>query len=146
MKHHNTKPGAVSVLAMLFVCLFAVLATSFTAMSNTNIQTAVSHRDIVQAQVAAESGLAYVATLLDCYIDQEQPGTYEQSFSQAALVEVFTNFQSYAASLLEGSPVTDGESIGSLTTFSEDGLTGRRFSIPSIQVSPGSSDHFSLLL
>ena len=144
--NRKQKRGAVSILAILFVCLFAVLATSFTAMSNINLQTSQSHRDMVQSQAAAESGLAYIGSLLARYIAEEQPASYEQAPSQSEMMEIFTNFQDYAASALDGSDVIDGENVGALGAFNEDGLTGRQFSIPAIRVSSGRIDQFSVLL
>lgn len=51
--------GGSSVLAVFFVSLFSVLAISFTAVSNTNVQVSHNHSQMITAQAAAESGLAY---------------------------------------------------------------------------------------
>lgn len=52
--------GVASMLAMLFLILFSVLAIGFYATSNTSAQVARNERVASDAQYAAESGLAFM--------------------------------------------------------------------------------------
>ena len=65
--HKKNRQGASSILAILFLTVCAVLAISFTAMSDVNMQMSVNHRDITCAQTAAESGLALTESLIAGY-------------------------------------------------------------------------------
>ena len=51
--------GITSILTMFFVILFAVLSVSFASVSNKNLTMSRNHRNIIRAQVAANSGLQY---------------------------------------------------------------------------------------
>jgi len=142
---HKKQRGGTSIIAVFFVALFAVLALSFTAMSNVNVQMSRNHHHMAAAQSAAESGLQYAGFLIDSYISEEQPYTFEQSLSSSDMMNLFTDFSSHASSLLDGSLVLSGGNITGLVVFSEGGLTGRQFSIPALQLSPGETCQFSLL-
>ena len=52
--------GIVSVLAMLFMVLFAVLALGFYASVNTAVSIADNQRQQVQSRLAGESGMAFI--------------------------------------------------------------------------------------
>ncbi|QOV90114.1 pilus assembly PilX N-terminal domain-containing protein [Humisphaera borealis] len=56
----NRRRGVASMLAMLFLILFSVLAIGFYASSNMSAQVARNERVSADAQLAAESGLAFM--------------------------------------------------------------------------------------
>ena len=55
-----SRRGFSSLMATIFVALFAVLAISFVSLSNINVQMARNHRDVNSSLSAAESGLEYL--------------------------------------------------------------------------------------
>ena len=58
------RKGYAIVLALLLVLVLVSLAVAFAVSSNMNLQQARNHRDVVQARLAAESGMAFAARAL----------------------------------------------------------------------------------
>src|SRR6478672_2352406 len=54
------RKAMASVLAMLFLVLFSAMAIGFYAEVNSSAQVAYTNRRLHEAQVAAESGLAFI--------------------------------------------------------------------------------------
>ncbi|MCK5271092.1 MAG: pilus assembly PilX N-terminal domain-containing protein, partial [Sedimentisphaerales bacterium] len=136
--------GFSSVLAVIFVALFSVLGISFFSMTNINLIMADNHYRTAQAQAVAESGLAYAGYLIGRYIHDERPYTFEQTLSQSEMAVLFADFSDHTAFLLDDSPaIAEGE-VGSLTDFSEDGLTGIQFSVPVIRINQNQECRFCL--
>jgi len=141
---YKKQRGGTSILAVFFVILFAVLALSFTAMSNVNVQMSRNHHHMAAARATAESGLQYADLIIGSYIRDEQPYTFGKSLTASDMMAVFTEFSDYAASLLDGSLAIDEAGITPLMGFNEAGLLGRQFSVPVIQVDPDHRGQFSL--
>lgn len=131
-------------MAMLFVCLFAVLALSFTAMSNTNMQTAVSQRDIAGAQAAAESGLAYGHNLVTTYIMGDAFKTINNVVAPAGAKGVVEAFALFARDELNGLAPLQGVTVPRATTSTTGTTTITEFTIPDIVFSSDSKTSFSL--
>ena len=62
---HSSSRGMASVLAMLFLVLFATLAVGFVAESTTTVQISRNERSLQQAQAACESGMQFIRYQLD---------------------------------------------------------------------------------
>jgi hypothetical protein len=58
------RKGFATVLALLLLLVLVSLAVAFAASSNVSLQQARNHRDILQARLAAESGMAFAARAL----------------------------------------------------------------------------------
>jgi len=142
--HSFHRRGFSSILAVIFVTLFSVLAISFSSLINTNLTMADNHHKMAQAQAAAESGLAYAGYLISSYINEEQPYTFDRTLSQSEMTALFTYFSDYAAFLLDGSIAIAESEVGSITDFSEDSLTGVQFSIPVIRINQNQQCQFCL--
>src|SRR5690348_8982113 len=56
----HTRRGVVTVLAMLFLMLFAVLAVGFYAMVTMAAQIAANEQRLAASQMAAESGMSFL--------------------------------------------------------------------------------------
>jgi hypothetical protein len=59
-RHPRRRRGITSVLAMMYLMLFAALAVGFYAVATANPQIAANERDATAAQWAAESGMSFV--------------------------------------------------------------------------------------
>jgi len=81
--------GGSSVVAIFFVCLFSVLAISFTAVSNMNVQVSHNHSLMVAAQAAADSGLAYASSLFSGWSPMQTP---RNSVSSAEAAQTYESF------------------------------------------------------
>ncbi len=103
--------GGSSVLAIFFVCLFAVLATSFVSMSNLNVQMSDSHQKVSAAHAAAQSGLAYAHSLFTKYITDEATKTFINTVSTGEAEATFVNFALFAQTHLDGSAVLNGGTV-----------------------------------
>jgi hypothetical protein len=124
--------GFSSVLAMIFVALFSVLAISFTAMSNINVQMSRNHRDLSAAQAAAESGLEYMHHFIVSYIDNQAPKTLNNIVDDTDSSIVYNDFTSFLREQMSSSVLPANQSIGEPVTFSNDGRTGLEVAIPFI--------------
>ncbi len=63
-RSRRNRRGGTIILTMVFLALFATLAVAFSAGSNMNLQQAKNYRDGQLAQMAGESGLAYMVQTL----------------------------------------------------------------------------------
>ncbi len=95
--------GFSSLLAVIFVTLFSVLAISFTAMSNINLQISENHRNMTLAQVTAESGLQYVNFLVTHYDPPQDAYSAHNTVSENEAVSTFNYFVDYVDSTIGGS-------------------------------------------
>ncbi|MBN1845054.1 MAG: hypothetical protein JW810_05185 [Sedimentisphaerales bacterium] len=103
--------GGTSLLAVFFVSLFAVLAISFTAMSNINVQMSRNHRDVKLAQSAAESGLEFAAYLVGSYVPPTDAYSPNNEVSESEARSTFSYFACHVQNLLYGSPLLGGQGI-----------------------------------
>ena len=60
MKHK----GIISILAILFLAIFATMAVVYTEVAGTNLACADNQSQILQARLSAESGMAYLSNVL----------------------------------------------------------------------------------
>ena len=98
--------GFSSVLAMIFVALFSVLAISFTAMSNINVQMSRNHRDLSAAHAAAESGLEYAGFLTSGYVPPGGAYSAQNTVSESEAQTTFAFFAAHVESILGSSNVS----------------------------------------
>jgi PilX N-terminal len=138
--------GFSSILAMIFVALFSVLAISFTAMSNINVQMSRNHRDLSAAQAAAESGLEYMDYYIINYIDNQAPKTSNNIVDDTDSSIVYHDFTSFLREQMSSSVLPVNQSIGEPVTFSNDGRTGLEVAIPLISFSSDNRAGFSLTI
>ncbi len=59
-RRRRRRRGSTVLLTMIFLSLFATLAVAFTSTTNMNLRQAHNHHSSQAAQMAAESGLAYM--------------------------------------------------------------------------------------
>ena len=144
--NRNRQRGAVSILAILFVALFAVLATSFTAMSSINLQTSQTHRNIAQAQAAAESGLAYAHHLVDIYLSDHAIRTLDNVVTDDSVLMAFRALTVFSQDHLTGLAILQGQSVPRVASFTEGERTGLELSIPAVPVDAAGQATFSLQL
>ncbi len=95
--------GNTSVLALIFMSLFAALSISFAALSNTNLQMASNHRDLALARAAAESGLQYVSYLVKSYIPPDESFTAHNLVDADDADDTFTYFSQHVEQMLSDS-------------------------------------------
>jgi hypothetical protein len=127
--------GFSSVQAMIFVVLFSVLAISFTAMSNINVQMSRNHRDLSAAQAAAESGLEYAGFLTSGYVPPDVAYSPQNTVSESEARDTFTYFAAYVETILGSSNVSWDSSNLELRVPANGGIS----------LSTGTSATFSLL-
>ncbi len=97
-----------SVMAMMFVTLFTILAISLAAMSTTNVQMAQNHYGMAQAQVAAESGLQYAMLLIEDYDPPAAAWSPRNTVTQTEAEDTFGYFVSHVQTFLADSPLLNG--------------------------------------
>ena len=137
---NKKRRGGTSILAVFFVTLFAVLAVSFTAMSNVNVQMSQNHHHMSVAQSAAESGLQYGGYLIDGYIAQENFSTANNTVSDSEAQQAFDNLLTYIQNSLNGSLAIGGGSVGAAVNITG----GRKIVIPDINIATNESTIFSI--
>jgi len=99
-KRKKSNKGFSSILAVIFVTLFSVLAISFTALSNINVQMSQNHRDVAIAQAAAESGLAYARHLIQTYVPPEAAYSIYNTVSDTEAEQTFAYFAAHVETVL----------------------------------------------
>jgi hypothetical protein len=105
------RKGFSSLLAIFFVTLFSVLAISFAAMSNVNVQMSRNHRDVSISQAAAESGLEYAKYLVNSYVPPPGAETPYNTVSADEASETFGYFAAHVQTLLTNSALLGGKTI-----------------------------------
>jgi hypothetical protein len=95
--------GFSSVMAVIFVTLFSVLAISFTAMNDINVQMSRNHRDLYAAQAAAESGLEYAKYLIGNYVPPAEAYSPNNTVSESEAQNAFELFAENMHEDIEGS-------------------------------------------
>ncbi|MBN1764952.1 MAG: hypothetical protein JW860_06810 [Sedimentisphaerales bacterium] len=147
---HSSKAFS-SVMAMIFVTLFSVLAISFTALTNINVQMSKNHRDMNCAQAAAESGLQFARLLIDNYVPSGSTYTSSNAISESDALETFADFAAYvqddwaSAPLMNGNGVSWNEGTGELRIPATGGITLTSGSIATFSLlftfTPGDEDN-----
>ncbi|MBN1765303.1 MAG: hypothetical protein JW860_08615 [Sedimentisphaerales bacterium] len=132
-KRHN---GFSSIIAIIYVGLFAALSIAFTAMCSINVQMAQNHHQMAAAQASAESGLQYSRWLTNTYTQTISPGP----LSAETMVAIFSDYRDYTAALLNGTEIIQGQNIGELIDLGN----GYQFTIPSLLLSSGQPDNYAL--
>jgi len=97
--------GSTSVLALIFMSLFAALSVSFAALSNTNLQMARSHRDLAMARTAAESGLQYAIFLVSNYIPPSEAFTAHNTVNEQEADDTLFYFSQHVEQVLSDSDI-----------------------------------------
>jgi len=126
-RHH----GAVFVISMIFVFVFATLAVSLATLSGTNLQIAENERKADCARACAESGVEIIRFWLSRF---SVVGATEQEL-------VFYELASPASTHSLQSDLTEN-SITNITT-SYDGVT---LTIPSVALDAENSKSFSAVI
>jgi hypothetical protein len=139
----HSSGGSTSILAVFFVTLFSVLSISFVAMSNTNLQMARNHRDMLAAQAAAESGLAFIQWHFKDYNQNAAKKTSNNTVNVDDALYNFLNFTTFLQSNLSGI-CGSGSLMTDPATFSENGLTGSEYVIPAIHYVQNSTAKFTI--
>jgi len=143
---HAAKKGFSSLLAMLFVMLFSVLAVSFAAITDTNLQMSKNHRNVAVAQAAAESGLTYMGYLVSDYIDNAAPKTFNNTINDD---EAYVAFEAYTSYLQFKLADVADRSIPAITSFVDQDdqtgneLTGKELNVPPIAYCPDRQARFA---
>jgi len=136
-----SRRGFSSLMATIFVALFAVLSISFTAITNINVQMSKNHRDIQMAHSAAESGLEFAAYLVNTYAPPTEAYSAYNTVSESEAIETFGYFANHVESLLAGSPILNGAGI----LWDPDSGQLRIPASGEVQLSATSPAHFFLL-
>jgi len=110
-RHPQLCRGGASLLAVFFVALFAVLAVSFAAMSNMNVQMSRNHRDVSAAQAAAESGLEYANYLVASYVPPTAAYNPRNTVTESEARTTLGYFANHVQTVLAGSPLLGGHGI-----------------------------------
>ena len=118
----KSRRGASSIMAVLFVSIFSMLALSFTSMSSTGLQTASNQQGIAQAQAAAESGLQYARCLINSYSPPASAYTTTNTVSQSEAELTFGYFASHVANSLSSVSTSYDSQANELTVASGSGV------------------------
>ena len=110
MKHRSSR-GSTSILALIFISLFATLSISFAAMSNINVQMARNHRDLALARAAAESGLEYMHNLVNYYVFEYGLKTFNREVTSEDAYDVFYDFYDFLQVELNDAPMLTNGSV-----------------------------------
>jgi len=111
LRKKTVRKGFSSLLAIFFVTLFSVLAISFAAMSNVNVQMSRNHRDVSISQAAAESGLEYAKYLVNSYVPPDEARTPYNTVSADEASDTFGYFAAHVQTLLTNSALLGGKTI-----------------------------------
>jgi hypothetical protein len=139
-----SRRGFSSLMATIFVALFAVLAISFVALSNINVQMARNHRDVNSALSAAESGLEYLHNLMFYYVDTYGIRTFSQQVTEDDAYALFEDLHDFLQVELNGSTMLEGAVVGTVTNFAEGSRTGHQIVVPNVTFADGERGRFSI--
>jgi len=103
--------GATSVMAVFFVTLFGILAISFASLSDVNVQMARNHRNVADAQAAAESGLEFARYLITSYVPPVDAYSFTNTITETQAQETFVCFAQHVHDVLLGSALLDNQGI-----------------------------------
>ena len=81
---NHSRTGMVLVLALLFLSIFAALAAAFAASTDLTLQTSRNHRLVLNARLAAESGLNFHRRNLRRFNGPGNPGFASNSLGEQA--------------------------------------------------------------
>ena len=98
-------------MAVFFVSLFSILAVSFAGMGNMNVQMSRNHRDLAEAQAAAESGLEYASYLVLSYVPPDSAYSAVNTVNATEAEDTFDYFSAHVINTLSGSPLLNGQTI-----------------------------------
>jgi hypothetical protein len=98
----SRRRGVASLLAMLYLVVFAALALGFYAQTNMSVQTSNNERRMKEALMAAETGLQFIRYQLSRL-------TLNPLLSDS---QVFEEVQMQLAGKLDGTPNLDGGTVG----------------------------------
>jgi len=107
----KSSSGFSSIMAVIFVSLFSMLAISFTAMSGINVQVSKNHHDMSAAQAAAESGLEYANYLINSYTPPPDAYSPRNTVSESEAQTTFGYFAAHVTDTLQGSVILNGNGI-----------------------------------
>jgi len=115
-KTFRHRSGAVYILAILILCVFAAMSVAFVATTDTALAKGNNNRLSLEARFAAESGINYLSHLLA-----------DASMSGSTLEELLSSLATILSDELDGT--------GNLATGETVSYDGTTISIPQIQVS-----------
>ena len=110
------QPGAILLLAMIFLAVFSALAVAILSQSDGNLQVAADHHQGNLALCAAQSGLECAKYLISTVTLAE---TGCNVVSDAEADDVWTNLCAH----IQGTAL-DGKSVGSPTPFTDSAGSG----------------------
>ena len=139
-----SRRGFSSLMATLFVALFAVLAISYMALSNINVQMSRNHRDMNAALSAAESGLEYLHNLMNYYVATYGIRTFQQEVTEDDAYALFNDLHDFIQVELNASPMLEGSSVGSPVEIYENARNGQQIVIPNLMFANKDRSRFSL--
>ncbi|MBN2376966.1 MAG: hypothetical protein JXD22_11220 [Sedimentisphaerales bacterium] len=142
-RHKKLCRGGTSLISVFFVTLFGVLSISFVAMSNTNVQMSRNHRDMSQAQLAAESGLEYAQCIFQRYM-AVATGFYTPQITDLQAESVFDEFAAFLDSELSYQGAINYEAVSPVVNFTEGGYTGKEVTVPAVAIDSQVPANFTL--
>jgi hypothetical protein len=134
-------------MAIFFVSMFAMLAISFSALTETNLQMSRNHQDVTAAQASAESGLEYANYLLDSFENDLEPSTYfgritdDDTQNVFELLTIYVKDVLYKSAVVVNSDTKDGIIVRQVSNGSQ---VGTELYISSITFASAKTSNFSL--
>ena len=133
--------GGTSIMAVFFVSLFSILAVSFAGMGDLNVQMARNHRDLAEAQAAAESGLEYASYLVLSYVPPDSAYSAVNTVNAAEAENTFDFFSAHVINTLSGSPLLNGQVIDWNQALDRTRVPGSG----GLKINPADAAEFSLV-
>ncbi len=137
--------GASLTSTLCLTSVFLLLVLSFGTLSQ--IKATESHDQLrfVNAQVSAESGIAYARALIRRYLRGLAPAPVHSDYFEDDRVRAFSEFHVYLQETLNGSVATNyGDVPSGLSVLKEGSLSGVQFTLPAISIAPGERSNFTL--
>ena len=125
----SSRRGVASLLAMLYLVVFAALALGFYAQTNTSVQVSNNERRTKEALMAAEAGLQYIRYELSRVTIPMMAPPMPQLTDDQVFEEVQMDLKS---SIESGGNLEGGGTVGDIVydTNPVDGISPPRFEIP----------------
>ena len=122
--------GIASLLSMLYLVIFAVLALGFYAQTNTAVQVSHNERRVKESLSAAEAGLHYIRYELSRVTIPMMPLPQPQLTDDQVFEEVWNDIKTSIE--VDGSNLEDGDTVGDIIydTTPGDGIDPPYFEIP----------------